>query len=202
MGEAQQRRPGRQLTRALRSPCAEQLAKQTRLASPGRSERAAEHQKARHTPMNTTRERTQAHESHARRTWPAHKCPRAWETSSSGVGAQMAHFARRLSLARPSRQPSRLDWLSPRALWTTPRDDLIAGVLTRGPVRRRQPGLRTSGLIGAMSTCDFCGRTEADEAATLKLDGVGGERSPEDLLRRCSRTHLRAMEAKLDSEFW
>jgi hypothetical protein len=53
-----------------------------------------------------------------------------------------------------------------------------------------------------MTTCDFCGRQESDEAQTLTWTT-----SVENGRRRvycdaCSRANLRAMEGKLDSEFW
>jgi len=53
-----------------------------------------------------------------------------------------------------------------------------------------------------MTTCDFCGRQEADDAATLTwtISVENGRRRV--YCDTCSRTHLRAMEGKLDSEFW
>lgn len=53
-----------------------------------------------------------------------------------------------------------------------------------------------------MTTCDFCGRQEPDQAKTLTWTT-----SVENGRRRvycdpCSRDHLRSMEGKLDSEFW
>ena len=52
-----------------------------------------------------------------------------------------------------------------------------------------------------MTTCDFCGRQESDEAKTLTWT-TAVERGRTRLLRRVLRTHLRAMEGKLDSEWW
>ena len=51
-------------------------------------------------------------------------------------------------------------------------------------------------------TCDFCGRQERDPAATLAWSTAveGGRRRTYCV--ECSRTHLRAMEGKLDSEYW
>ena len=53
-----------------------------------------------------------------------------------------------------------------------------------------------------MITCDFCGRQESDEAAQLRWTSA----TENGRLRRycdvCSREHLRAMEGKLDSEYW
>ena len=53
-----------------------------------------------------------------------------------------------------------------------------------------------------MSTCAFCGRTEADEAATLSWTVSVENGRRKTYCDECSRTHLRAMEGKLDSEFW
>lgn len=56
-----------------------------------------------------------------------------------------------------------------------------------------------------MRTCDFCGRQEEPgEAGTAALTWTT---AVEQGRRRtfcpdCSRTHLRAMEGKLDSEWW
>jgi hypothetical protein len=52
-----------------------------------------------------------------------------------------------------------------------------------------------------VKTCDFCGR-EGDDAATLTwVTSVenGRRRTYCDV---CSRDHLRAIEGKLDSEWW
>jgi len=51
-------------------------------------------------------------------------------------------------------------------------------------------------------TCDFCGRQEdADTAALTWSTAVENGRS-KTYCDRCSREHLRAMEGKLDSEYW
>jgi len=51
-------------------------------------------------------------------------------------------------------------------------------------------------------TCDFCGRQVETEAETLTWT-TSVERGRTRLYcDACSRTHLRAMEGKLDSEFW
>ncbi len=52
-----------------------------------------------------------------------------------------------------------------------------------------------------MPTCDFCARqaTEA-EALTWTVSVERGQRRT--YCDECSRTHLRAMEGKLDSEWW
>ncbi len=57
-----------------------------------------------------------------------------------------------------------------------------------------------------MTTCDFCGRQEPEtpdgNAATLSwtISVENGRRRT--YCDSCSRTHLRAMEGKLDSEYW
>jgi len=49
-------------------------------------------------------------------------------------------------------------------------------------------------------TCDFCGAT-ADELPLTWSSAVENGRD-KVYCDRCSREHLRAMEGKLDSEFW
>ncbi|GAA4808062.1 hypothetical protein ACFQ0K_02605 [Nocardioides caeni] len=51
-------------------------------------------------------------------------------------------------------------------------------------------------------TCDFCGTTrDGDEPPITWTSAV--ERGRQRLFcDRCSREHLRSMEAKLDSEWW
>jgi hypothetical protein len=51
-------------------------------------------------------------------------------------------------------------------------------------------------------TCDFCGRQEPDEAKTLSWTVSVENGRRRTYCDECSRTHLRAMEGKLDSEFW
>ena len=53
-----------------------------------------------------------------------------------------------------------------------------------------------------MKTCDFCGRQEADEAKTLTWSTAVENGRPKTYCETCSRDHLRAMEGKLDSEWW
>ena len=53
-----------------------------------------------------------------------------------------------------------------------------------------------------MVTCDFCGRTTDEGVAALTWSTAvenGRHRTYCDV---CSRDHLRAMEGKLDSEYW
>lgn len=65
---------------------------------------------------------------------------------------------------------------------------------------RAAPGAR--GYRGAMTTCDFCGRQETEEAKTLSWTVSVENGRRKTYCDECSRTHLRAMEGKLDSEFW
>lgn len=58
------------------------------------------------------------------------------------------------------------------------------------------------GYPGRVTTCDFCGRQEADEAKTLSWTVSVENGRRKTYCDECSRTHLRAMEGKLDSEFW
>jgi hypothetical protein len=52
------------------------------------------------------------------------------------------------------------------------------------------------------TTCDFCGRQESDDAATLTWTTAVEHGRLRRFCDRCSREHLRAMEGKLDSEHW
>jgi hypothetical protein len=53
-----------------------------------------------------------------------------------------------------------------------------------------------------VKTCDFCGRTETDDAKTLTWSTAVENGRRRVYCEECSRTYLRAMEGKLDSEFW
>ena len=55
---------------------------------------------------------------------------------------------------------------------------------------------------GPVTTCDFCGRQEPDEAKTLTWTTAMENGRLRRYCDECSRAHLRAMEGKLDSEFW
>jgi len=50
-------------------------------------------------------------------------------------------------------------------------------------------------------TCDLCGR-QADEVAALSWTTSTEHQRRRRYCDTCSREHLRAMEAKLDSEHW
>ena len=83
------------------------------------------------------------------------------------------------------------------------RDTLIAGVKSEGP----DPlGSGPSSFPGAslepMTTCDFCGRQEEDGAATLSWTTAVENGRRRTFCDSCSRENLRAMEGKLDSEWW
>ena len=54
---------------------------------------------------------------------------------------------------------------------------------------------------GGPVTCSACGR-QADEDAGLTWSSATGPRGTTWTCARCTRRHLRAMEAKLDEEFW
>lgn len=53
-----------------------------------------------------------------------------------------------------------------------------------------------------VTTCDYCGRVETEDAMTLTWTTAveGGRRRT--FCEECSRANLRAMEGKLDSEWW
>lgn len=52
--------------------------------------------------------------------------------------------------------------------------------------------------------CDFCGRSSGETGDRLPLTwSTARERGQDKVFcPECSREHLRAMEAKLDSEWW
>ncbi len=69
--------------------------------------------------------------------------------------------------------------------------------------RRSYPALAASGgSFAKVKTCDFCGRQEADDAMTLTWSTSVENGRTKLYCERCSREHLRAMEGKLDSEYW
>jgi hypothetical protein len=53
-----------------------------------------------------------------------------------------------------------------------------------------------------VTTCDLCGRRESDAAKTLTWSTAVEDGHQRSYCDDCSRRHLRAMEAKLDSEHW
>lgn len=53
-----------------------------------------------------------------------------------------------------------------------------------------------------MSTCDFCGRHETDEANMLAWTYSVENGRERIYCEECSRANLRAMEGKLDSDYW
>ena len=81
-------------------------------------------------------------------------------------------------------------------------DTLIAGVDDTGHGHQAVPGASFPDYVGTMTTCDFCGRQEADDAATLTWSTAVENGRAKTYCDRCSREHLRAMEGKLDSEYW
>jgi hypothetical protein len=81
---------------------------------------------------------------------------------------------------------------------------LARSALALAPLARRAESHRLGGVVSfePVKTCDFCGRQEADEAKTLTWStAVEGGRA-KTYCETCSRENLRAMEGKLDSEYW
>jgi hypothetical protein len=72
--------------------------------------------------------------------------------------------------------------------------------LLRTPVRL--PADRAArGYVGVVRTCDFCGRQAEDaETMTWIVSVENGRRKT--YCDTCSREHLRAIESKLDAEWW
>ncbi|MEZ0579153.1 hypothetical protein [Nocardioides sp. MH1] len=52
------------------------------------------------------------------------------------------------------------------------------------------------------TTCDFCGRTAPEEVPPLTWSTSVERGRTRVFCETCSREHLRAMESKLDSEWW
>lgn len=50
--------------------------------------------------------------------------------------------------------------------------------------------------------CDYCGRTESDPLVLLTWTTAVERGRVKWFCEVCSREHLRAMEGKLDSEWW
>ena len=55
---------------------------------------------------------------------------------------------------------------------------------------------------GGVLTCDFCGRTAEEGSETLTWSTAVENGRHRTYCDACSRQHLRAMEGKLDSEYW
>lgn len=55
-----------------------------------------------------------------------------------------------------------------------------------------------------MVVCDLCGATPADDPETVPITWVTSIENGRDRVycEYCAREHLRAIEAKLDSEWW
>ena len=69
------------------------------------------------------------------------------------------------------------------------------------------PAIVASGAVGRASvggvwTCEFCGRQEGGVVALLTWTTSVENGRRRTYCDQCSRTHLRAIESKLDSEWW
>lgn len=53
-----------------------------------------------------------------------------------------------------------------------------------------------------MVTCAWCGRVETDDARSLSWTTSVENGRTLRYCETCSRTHLRAIEGKLDAEYW
>ena len=61
---------------------------------------------------------------------------------------------------------------------------------------------RNQAYAGAVATCSMCGEgTDSEPAPLTWMSSVENGRS-RWFCDTCSRTHLRAIEGKLDSEWW
>ena len=58
------------------------------------------------------------------------------------------------------------------------------------------------GSVDLVRTCDFCGKQAEDDATTLTWTIAVENGRQRTFCDTCSREHLRAMESKLDSEWW
>ena len=63
------------------------------------------------------------------------------------------------------------------------------------------PRRSSLGRVSDIVTCDLCG-AQAPESATLTWTVAVENGRHRAFCDTCSRTHLRAMESKLDSEWW
>lgn len=53
-----------------------------------------------------------------------------------------------------------------------------------------------------MTTCSFCGNVDEADETPLTWTSAVEQGHPKWFCDTCSREHLRAMESKLDSEWW
>ena len=63
------------------------------------------------------------------------------------------------------------------------------------------PARPGTGSLGRVRTCDFCGR-RAEESETLTWVTSVENGRQRVYCDTCAREHLRAIEGKLDSEWW
>jgi hypothetical protein len=56
--------------------------------------------------------------------------------------------------------------------------------------------------VADMTTCDFCGRTTEEHPPPLTWTSAVEQGRTKWFCDTCSREHLRAMESRLDSEWW
>jgi hypothetical protein len=69
---------------------------------------------------------------------------------------------------------------------------------TGGPLRFSLAAWFAVGVL----TCSFCGRTATEGAETLTWTTAVENGTHKTFCDECSRQHVRAMESKLDSEWW
>ena len=75
-------------------------------------------------------------------------------------------------------------------------------MITLPSTREAKRAQSTQRSFAAVKTCDFCGRQEADDAKTLAWSTAVEAGRAKTYCETCSRENLRAMEGKLDSEYW
>jgi hypothetical protein len=77
--------------------------------------------------------------------------------------------------------------------------EIVPAVRVSGPART--VGRSSLDAVDEPTTCDFCGRQGSGaETLTWTTSVEGGRRRT--YCEECSRTHLRAIEGKLDNEWW
>ncbi len=67
---------------------------------------------------------------------------------------------------------------------------------------RAPPGLCLQAYRGEVITCSFCGTTVESDTAPITWTSAVGNGKQRWFCDDCSRRNLRAMESKLDSEWW